>query len=151
VDAEASPAFYRRIVEGFPDAVVEDPMLTAETRPVFEGEEGRVSWDSPIHSLDDVLSREWEPSWLNIKPSRFGTVESLFRTLRWALEHGVNLYGGGQFELSVGRGQAQELASLYYADGPNDLAPSIYNEESLPPELPRSPLGVPVNHEGFGF
>ncbi|MFB6221881.1 MAG: hypothetical protein ABEH90_10650 [Halolamina sp.] len=151
VDAEAGPEFYRRIVEGFPDAVLEDPLLTEETRPIFDGEEGRVSWDSPIHSLDDVLALPWEPSWLNTKPSRFGTVESLFRVLRWALERGVNLYGGGQFELSVGRAQAHELASLYYPDGPNDLAPSVYNEESLPPELPRSPIGVPADHEGFGF
>ncbi|MEF8799667.1 MAG: hypothetical protein V5A56_01355 [Halolamina sp.] len=151
VDAEASPEFYRRIVDGFPDAVVEDPLLTEETQRVFEGEEGRVSWDSPIHSLDDVLARPWEPSWLNIKPSRFGTVESLFRVLHWALDRGVNLYGGGQFELSVGRGHAQELASLYYPAGPNDLAPSVYNEESLPPALPRGPIAVPVNHEGFGF
>ena len=153
VDAEASPEFYRRIVDGFPDAVVEDPLLTEETRPVFEDEEGRVSWDSPIHSLDDVLALPWEPSWLNVKPSRFATVESLFRTLRWALDKGVTLYGGGQFELSVGRGQAQELASLFYPDGPNDLAPSVYNEASLPPELPRSPIAVPArgDHDGFGF
>ena len=151
VDAEASPEFYRRIVEGFPDAVVEDPLLTEETRPIFEGEEGRVSWDSPIHSLADVDELSWEPSWLNVKPSRFGTVEELFRTLSWALENGVTLYGGGQFELSVGRGQAQELASVCYPDGPNDLAPSVYNEETLPPELPHSPIAVPGDHVGFGF
>lgn len=151
VDTEADPAFYRRIVEGFPEAVLEDPYLTDETRPVFVGGEGRVSWDAPIHSLDDVQSLPWEPSWLNVKPSRFGTVESLFETLRWALNRGINLYGGGQFELSVGRGQAQEIASLYYANGPNDLAPPIYNESSLPPELPRSPIGVPANHTKFGF
>lgn len=153
VDTDADPAFYRRIVDGFPDAVVEDPLLTHETRPLFEGEEGRVSWDSPIHGLDDVRALPWEPSWLNVKPSRFGTVESVFRTLAWAHDAGVNCYGGGQFELSVGRGQAQELAALFYPDGPNDLAPSVYNESSLPPELPRSPIAVPApgDHEGFGF
>jgi hypothetical protein len=151
VDAEADPAFYRRIVEGFPEAVLEDPMLTDETSAVFDGAEGRVSWDAPIHGLDDVEALPWEPSWLNIKPSRFGTVESVFETVRWAMERGVNLYGGGQFELAVGRGQAQELASLCYPDGPNDLAPSIYNEASVPPELPRSPIRVPPGHEGFGF
>ena len=153
VDTEADPEFYRRIVEGFPDAVVEDPLVTEATRPVFEGEEGRVSWDSPIHGMDDVRALPWEPSWLNVKPSRFGTVESLLRTVRWALDNGVTLYGGGQFELSVGRGQAQEIASLFYPDGPNDLAPSIYNEAALPPELPRSPIAVPArgSHEGFGF
>ncbi|MFW5948049.1 MAG: hypothetical protein ACOCSD_00435 [Halolamina sp.] len=153
VDAEASPEFYRRIVEGFPDAVIEDPLLTEETQAVFDGEEGRVSWDSPIHGLDDVRALPWEPSWLNVKPSRFGTVESLLETLAWALDAGVNCYGGGQFELSVGRGQAQEIASLFYADSPNDLAPSAYNEASLPPELQQSPIAVPARgeHEGFGF
>lgn len=151
VDAEADPAFYRRIVEGFPDAVIEDPMVAESTRELFEGEEGRISWDAPIHGLDDVDDCPWTPSWLNIKPSRFGTVESLFRSLHWALDNNVRLYGGGQFELSVGRGQNQEVASLYYPDGPNDLAPSIYNEASLPPELPRGPIAVPMTHEGFGF
>jgi hypothetical protein len=153
VDTEADPEFYRRIVEGFPDAVVEDPLLTDETRSVFDGQEGRVSWDSPIHGLDDVRSLSWSPSWLNVKPSRFGTVETLFRTVYWALANGVTLYGGGQFELSVGRGQAQELAALFYPNGPNDLAPSVYNESSLPPELPRSPIAVPAPdaHEGFGI
>ncbi|GAB7095351.1 hypothetical protein JCM30237_25040 [Halolamina litorea] len=153
VDNEADPAFYRRIVEGFPDAVIEDPRLTEETQPVFAGAEGRVSWDSPIHSLADVRSRPWVPSWLNVKPSRFGTAASLFETVEWALAKGITLYGGGQFELSVGRGQAHELASLFYPDGPNDLAPSVYNESSLPPELPRSPIAVPARgaHEGFGF
>ena len=153
VDTDADPEFYRRIVDGFPDAVVEDPLVTEETLPVFDGAEGRVSWDSPIHGLADVGELPWEPSWLNVKPSRFGTVESLLRTVRWALDNGVTLYGGGQFELSVGRGQAQEIASLFYPDGPNDLAPSVYNEASLPPELPRSPIAVPARggHEGFGF
>ncbi|WP_049981919.1 enolase [Halolamina rubra] len=153
VDNDADPAFYRRIVNGFPDAVVEDPQLTDDTRPVFDGAEGRVSWDSPIHGLDDVAALPWEPSWLNVKPSRFGTLESLLRTIEWALDAGVNCYGGGQFELAVGRGQAQELAALFYPDGPNDLAPSSYNESSLPPELPRSPIAVPApgDHAGFGF
>lgn len=151
VDTDADPAFYRRVVEGFPEAVLEDPMLTDETRPIFESAEGRVSWDAPIHGLDDVAALPWKPSWLNVKPSRFGSVESLFETLAWALDRGVNCYGGGQFELSVGRGQAQELASIFYPSGPNDLAPSIYNGASLPPELPRSPIGVPVGHVGFGL
>ena len=34
------------------------------------------------------------------------------------------MYGGGQFELGHGREQIQRLASLFYADGPNDVAPS---------------------------
>ena len=34
------------------------------------------------------------------------------------------MYGGGQFELGVGRGQIQYLASLFHPDSPNDVAPA---------------------------
>jgi hypothetical protein len=58
------------------------------------------------------------------------------------------MYGGGQFELGAGRRQIQKLASIFYADGPNDVAPSEYNEGGARPGLPQSPLRVP---EGPGF
>ena len=38
------------------------------------------------------------------------------------------MYGGGQYELGPGRLQIQRLASVFYPDGPNDVAPSAYNE-----------------------
>ena len=77
-------------------------------------------------------------------------MESLFETLAYAEENGIQLYGGGQFELDVGREQIQALASLFYPEGPNDVAPGIYNDPDLPDELPTSPLdpGEPV---GLGF
>ena len=55
---------------------------------------------------------------LNIKPSRFGPLSRLFECIDACLERGVELYGGGQFELGVGRGQIQEIASLFYPDTP---------------------------------
>jgi hypothetical protein len=58
------------------------------------------------------------------------------------------MYGGGQFELGAGRRQIQRLASLFYADGPNDVAPSEYNDGPARAELPRSPLPAP---DGMGF
>ena len=58
------------------------------------------------------------------------------------------MYGGGQFELGPGRRQIQRLASVFYADGPNDVAPSEYNEGRRAPGLPQSPLPPP---EGAGF
>ena len=59
---------------------------------------------------------------------------------RAASEHGIELYGGGQFELSVGRGQIQILASLFSADGPNDVAPGGYNASEPIAGLETSPL-----------
>ncbi len=149
VDQAPDPALYERIVAGFPEAVIEDPAVTDETEGVFEGHEKRVSWDAPIHGVESIEELPWEPSWLNIKPSRFGSIESLFGTIEYCEEHAVTMYGGGQFELDVGRGQIQALASLFYPDGPNDVAPGGYNEPGIPVDLPRSPLSPPAVPDGF--
>ncbi|WP_254863500.1 hypothetical protein [Halovivax gelatinilyticus] len=142
---------YRQLAEAFPNAVLEDPALTDETRPLFDDESvrERVSWDAPIHDLDDVGALPWEPGWLNIKPSRFGSIASLFETIEYCRERKIRLYGGGQFELGVGRGQLQLLASLFYPDGPNDIAPRAYNRSTVPDELPTSPLVPPTDPAGF--
>ena len=58
------------------------------------------------------------------------------------------MYGGGQFELGGGRLQIQRLASVFYPDGPNDVAPSEYNAGCPRPGLPQSPLPAA---SGIGF
>ncbi len=141
------PALYERVRDGFPDAVLEDAKLTDETRPALSGAEGRLSWDLSITSVESVRELPVEPRWLNCKPSRFGTVESLFDFLAYCEAEGIALYGGGQYELGVGRDGIQALASLFYADSPNDVAPSGYNDPEPREGLPASPLDPPV---GFG-
>jgi hypothetical protein len=91
------------------------------------------------------------PRFLNIKPSRFGSLARLFETLDACESRGISMYGGGQFELDVGRGQIQALASLFYPDGPNDVAPPGYNETEPRAGLPRSPLVPPATPIGFSF
>lgn len=149
VDQSGDPDLYRLVLEGFPNAVVEDPDLTEETRPLFEGHEGRVSWDYPIRGVDTVESLPWGPGWLNIKPSRFGTVQSLLETIAYCRERGIELYGGGQFELDVGRQHLHALASLFYPDGPNDVAPKGYNDPDPGSGLPSSPLSPPSAPAGL--
>jgi hypothetical protein len=149
VDVPADPELYELIRDGFPDAIIEDPNLTDETRPVFEGHEDRVSWDYPIRSIETVEELPWEPSWLNIKPSRFGSVQSLLDTIEYCEKREIQLYGGGQFELGVGREQIQALASLFYPDGPNDVAPGSYNDPEPSDDLPRSPLTAPSDPAGL--
>jgi hypothetical protein len=90
------------------------------------------------------------PRYLNIKPSRFGSLSALFDCVERAQAGGLTLYGGGQFELGVGRDQIQALASLLYADGPNDVAPRDFHGEARP-EVPRSPLTPLEQAPGFGF
>ena len=149
VDGAADPALYERVVEGFPDALIEDPKLTDETRAALSGHESRVTWDYPITGVESIEGLPFEPEWLNVKPSRFGTVESLFDSLDYCAQHGIDCYGGGQFELDVGRGQIQLLASLFYPDSPNDVAPGAYNRPEPTEGLPTSPL--PPSDEVRGF
>ncbi|MEF8842948.1 MAG: hypothetical protein V5A62_15200 [Haloarculaceae archaeon] len=142
VDVPADPDLYRRTVGSFPDAVIEDARWTEETRPILEPEADRLSWDAPIHGLSDVEALPVEPRWLNVKPSRFGTVRSLLECIEYCLDRDVSLYGGGQYELGPGRSHLQVLASLFYPDTPNDVAPSDYNETEPPEGLARSPLEI---------
>ncbi|WP_410766665.1 hypothetical protein [Haloferax sp. DFSO60] len=151
VDQAPDAELYERVLSGFPEAVIEDPAFTDETRPLFDGEEARVSWDAPITGVESVEELPFEPSWLNIKPSRFGTVESLFDTIEYAEEREMNLYGGGQFELDVGRDHIQLLASVFYPDGPNDVAPGGYNLPEPPESLPTSPLEPSGDSLGLDF
>lgn len=148
VDLAPDPAFYRAVATAFPDVVIEDAWLEDGCLEALAGAEGRLSFDAPVHSLGDFDALPIEAKWLNVKPSRFGTAHRLLECIEACLERGVTLYGGGQFELGPGRLQIQRLASLFYADGPNDVAPSEYNDGGPRPELPRSPLPAP---EGIGL
>jgi hypothetical protein len=149
VDNPPDPALYRLVAEAFPRAWIEDPALTAETDAVLAPHRDRVSWDAPIHSVEDVEALPFPPRALNVKPSRFGSLERLLDFYDHSREGGIVLYGGGQFELGVGREQIQLLASLFHADAPNDVAPGGYNSVDPGPGLPRSPL--PVEPAGAGF
>jgi hypothetical protein len=140
VDLAPDPELYRAVVEELPEAIVEDAWLEDGLREALAGAEDRLSFDAPVHSLADLDGLPLEPKWLNIKPSRFGTVRELFETIEACEERGIELYGGGQYELGPGRLQIQRLASVFYPDGPNDVAPSAYNEGEPRGGLPQSPL-----------
>ena len=76
-----------------------------------------------------------------------GAPSPLEASLLDAIDHsdasGISMYGGGQFELGVGRAHIQTLASLFYPEAPNDVAPGEYNEGGPRPGLPQSPLPAP--------
>jgi hypothetical protein len=151
VDQDPDPDLYERVFEGFPDAVIEDPALTDETRDLLEANSERLSWDAPITGVGSIEALPFEPAWLNIKPSRFGTLSSLFETIEYCRKEGIKTYGGGQFELGVGRTQVQVLASIFYSDRPDDVAPGGYNDPDLPEGLPDSPLAPAEDPPGFGW
>jgi hypothetical protein len=149
VDNPADPALYRRVVEAFGDAWIEDPKLTAETEPILLGHRDRITWDAPIHGIADIEALPFPPRTLNIKPSRLGGLRSLLDTYDYCAAQGISTYGGGQSELGPGRGQIQYLASLFHPDTPNDVAPAGYNLPEPPPDLPSSPLVPAPSALGF--
>ena len=150
VDVEADPALYQRVVAAFPDVWLEDPDLVTEgTAAALVDVHDRITWDAPIHSIADIESLPFAPRMVNIKPSRIGGLKPLCATYDYCAEHGIGAYGGGQFELGPGRGQAQYLASLFHPDTPNDLAPVGFNEEHPPAGLSLSPLAPAPDATGF--
>ena len=149
VDQPPDVDLYRRIVEGFPDAWIEDPKLTPETEPVLAGAHDRITWDAIIHSVGDIEDLPFPPKTVNVKPSRFGSIEALCAAYDYCTEHWIGAYGGGQFELGPGRGQIQYLASVFHPDTPNDVAPGGFNKSNPGPGLPSSPLDPAIEAIGF--
>src|SRR5205085_3926287 len=81
VDLVPDPELYRAVAEIFSEAVIEDPWLEDGCREALAGAEDRLSFDAPIHSWDDVGKLAVEPRWLNVKPSRFGTLRRLLECI----------------------------------------------------------------------
>jgi L-alanine-DL-glutamate epimerase-like enolase superfamily enzyme len=149
VDQPADPVLYKRVVEAFPEAWIEDPKLTPEIDELLAEHRDRFSWDAPIHSIEDIEALPYPPRMVNIKPSRLGGLRSLLDSYDYCAARGIGNYGGGQFELGVGRGQNQYLASLFHADAPNDVAPVGFNLPDPAPGMPSSPLQPAPAELGF--
>jgi hypothetical protein len=149
VDVETDPELYRQVAEAFPEAYLEDPDVNDETRALLEPLADRITWDAPLHSLADIEALEWQPQAINSKPSRFGSLRELFAVYEHCAANGIAIYGGGQGEVELGRGQIQYLASLFHPDTPNDTAPSGYNDPAVPSGLPSAPMDPRPAPTGF--
>ena len=100
VDNPPDPVQYRNAADAFPGTVLEDPVLDGPAREALRGEEHRFSFDAPVHSWQDVeelTARVWAEAprgaeasgapapglrHLNIKPSRFGSLQRAARVHR---------------------------------------------------------------------
>jgi len=150
VDQATDPVLYRRVLDAFPSAWIEDPdIVDPAAAALLTEHHDRITWDAPIHSIADIEALPFAPRMVNIKPSRIGALPDLCATYDYCAEHEIGAYGGGQFELGPGRGQAQYLASLFHPDTPNDLAPAGYNVNDPSDGLPSSPLAVGADAIGF--
>lgn len=146
---------YGAVAAALPHAWLEDPWLGGEDwegadaldvhgggacARALEAHAGRVTFDAPFASAAWLDALPWTPRCLNVKPSRLGGVRETLEVLARAAELGIELYVGGQFELGPGRTWLQRLARLACAEGPNDCAPTVFNERELPKAVPTSPL-----------
>lgn len=153
VDNPPTERLYRLTIECFPDAWIEDPAFTDETRPLLTADDvvSRLTWDAPIHSVADIEALEFAPRGMNIKPSRFGPLKELLAAIEYCEAHEIEMYSGGQFELSVGRAQLHAVASVFFPDTPNDAAPVDYHGNDPVENAPASPLPVPPPDQREGF
>jgi hypothetical protein len=140
---------YERVIETFPDALLEDAHDIPEVTALLASEADRISYDAPITTVESLDATRLAPRAVNIKPCRVGDLRSLLDVYAACQARGLITYGGGMGELGVGRGQIQLLASLFHPDGPNDVAPSDYNREPPPAGLPLSPLAAEPAPTGF--
>jgi len=144
------PELYRRVAQALPEVWLEDPDLSHPVaRMALNDHRARVTWDAPIHSAADIAAQPWAPRTVNIKPSRFGSLRALFDTYDHCAAHRIAAYGGGQYELGPGRGQAQYLAALFHPNAPNDLAPAGFDDPSPPADVPCPPMTVTPAPAGF--
>jgi L-alanine-DL-glutamate epimerase-like enolase superfamily enzyme len=148
-DPDALLVLYERVVEIFPDAILEDPHDLPAIAEVLEPHLDRVSYDAPIHSATDLDTTPLRVRIINVKPTRIGGLRALSEVYERCQREGVRMYGGGMGELGPARGQIELLASLFHPDAPNDVAPSGFNDEDPAEGLPTSPLSPQPDATGF--
>ena len=148
-DPAALARMYELLLATFPVAQLEDPHDLPEITPLVTPHASRVSYDAPIHTVEDLDATPIPARTFNIKPTRIGSLRDLFAIYAACEERGLRMYGGGMGELGVARGQVQLLASLFSPDAPNDIAPPGFNALDPAAGLPVSPLSPAPAATGF--
>ena len=138
VEVETDPELYRAVAETFPEAWLEDPDLNDGTREVLAPHMARVTYDAtPLgrrHHRAGARARD------QLQALALGVARGAVRGLR-----ALRARGPGDLLRRPGRGrrragQVEYLASLYHPGTPNDIAPSGYNDPSVPAGMPTSPM-----------
>ena len=149
VDLAPDPALYRAVAEAFPDAVIEDAWLEDGCREALRRRRGpaELRRARPLARRPRRACRS-QPRWLNVKPSRFGTVRGLLECIDACEERGIRMYGGGQFELGAGRRADPAAREPLLRRRPERRGAVGLQRGRRAPGLPTSPLPAP---EGVGL
>ena len=128
-----------------PKALFEDPP------PGLDGPTELVSRDATLPDEAAVAAARTRGEAVNLKAPRMGGPLAVLRGLERALSAPTNesvcAYLGGMFEVDVGRVQARQLAALYCATAPNDLALNLASAASA---RAASPARIRLDLLGFG-
>ncbi len=152
----------RQLAELSQGSLLEDPPQGFEERAT-PAQLARVSRDASLVDRVAVARAVSRGESANLKAPRMGGPLELLRALDSVFEERgragrhrpetnllASVYLGGMFEVGVGRSQARQLAALYCADGPNDLAPNIAREHGPSARRANSPVSVRLDEVGFG-
>ena len=71
------------------------PPPPEDARAALEPHQHRITWDAPIHSVQDIQDRLWDVRSINVKPSRAGAIERLFDIYDYCAEKDISLLIGG--------------------------------------------------------
>ena len=94
-DEAALARMYEHVLGRFPDALLEDPHDLPAIAGLMEPHAARVSFDAPIHEVADIGDLRT----INVKPSRIGSLATLFAIYEHCERHGIGMYSGGMGEL----------------------------------------------------
>jgi L-alanine-DL-glutamate epimerase-like enolase superfamily enzyme len=150
----ADASFARRLYEASPSALFEDPPSDF-AEPEHSSHPSRISRDATIpHALAVADARARDEA-VNLKAPRMGGPLAVLRGLEYALAANpgraiVPAYLGGMFEVNVGRVQARQIAALYCASAPNDLALNVTDVGSSAGVPAQSPARIELDQPGFG-
>ena len=144
-DGGVEPELYRLVAEGLPDVWLEDPALTPRCVRVLEEHLARITWDAPFGSVEDLVALPARPQYVNVKPSRLGTLRALLDAYDYLGAEGIRAYGGGQFELGPGAARSSTSRRCSIPTRPTTSRRSAYHE--IRAGLPASPLApAPSTH-----
>ena len=150
VAMDAEPGLYRRVIEGLPEAWIEDPGLEPATRDLLEPHRGRITWDEPIrldrgHRELAVAAAHAQPQArpLRQRPGRCSTpMTTVQRTTSAPTAAGCS-------SRVRGAGSSSTWPRCSTRTPRTTSPPSGYNRETLPLDLPRSPLAPEPHATGF--
>jgi L-alanine-DL-glutamate epimerase-like enolase superfamily enzyme len=146
--ARGEAQFAQQLATLLPRAVLEDPPSgLADFTP--SSQHHRISRDAPLHDASAVSRAVARGEAVNLKAPRMAGPLEVLRGLDHALGANTLAYLGGMFEVGIGRRQAQQLAALYCATAPNDLAPNLPSTVT-PTARSNSPLTIHLDNPGFG-